>query len=117
MQDTFFYPNQKLIIPQLSQSVGITSHEFIVEDILQGGMGTCIKIRGFDSSFYALKIIHSSLLENETELKRYMEEMKTWLTLSACNGVVEAIVITRINEIPCIAEHWILSHPMLSEYI
>lgn len=41
MQDTFFYPNQKLIIPQLSQSVGITSHEFIVEDILQGGMGTC----------------------------------------------------------------------------
>ena len=109
MQDTFFYPNQKLIIPQLSQSVGITSHEFIVEDILQGGMGTCIKIRGFDSSFYALKIIHSSLLENETELKRYMEEMKTWLTLSACNGVVEAIVITRINEIPCIAAHWMQS--------
>lgn len=106
MEDTVFYKNQKLIIPQLSQSVGLTSYEFIVENIFQGGMGTCIKICAFDGSIYALKIIHSSLLENEVALNRSIQEMKTWLTLSACNGVVEAIVITRVNEIPCIVSNW-----------
>lgn len=101
-----FYLNQKLIIPSLSQSVGLSSHEFVVENILQGGMGTCAKIRAFDDSAYALKIIHSSLLENENTLKRYIEEMKTWLTLSACSGVVEAFTLTLVNEIPCIIARW-----------
>ncbi|MDR1847072.1 MAG: protein kinase [Bacteroidales bacterium] len=106
MENTFFYPNQKLVIPDLSGNLGKTSPEFTVENIFQGGMGTCAKIRAFDDTLYALKIIHSSLLENETALQRYIEEMKTWLTLSACNGVVEAICLTKVNEIPCIVARW-----------
>lgn len=106
MDNTFLYPQQKLYLPDLSGKLGLGSLEFIVADIFQGGMGTCAKIVSANNQPYALKIIHSSLLENATAFQRYIEEMKTWLTLSACNGVVEAICLTNVNEIPCIAAHW-----------
>ncbi len=106
MQNTFFQLNQKLVIPDLADKLSIKTPEFIIKDIFQGGMGTCAKIETQDNQIFALKIIHSSLLENEVAMQRYVEEMKTWLTLSACNGVVEAISLTKINEIPCIAARW-----------
>ncbi len=106
MENTFLYPQQKLNLPDLSGKLLLDSPEFIVKNIYQGGMGTCAKIISSDNQQYALKIIHSSLLENDTAQQRYIEEMKTWLTLSACNGVVEAITLTNVNEIPCIVAQW-----------
>jgi len=105
-KDTFLDKQQKLILPDLSDKLGLTSPDFVVQDIFQGGMGTCAKIQNADKQFFALKIIHTSLLENELALQRYIDEMKTWLTLSACNGVVEAFCLTKVNQIPCIAAQW-----------
>ncbi len=105
-KDTFLEINQKLVLPDLSDKLGLTATDFVVRDIFQGGMGTCAKIQNSDRQFFALKIIHTSLLENELALQRYIDEMKTWLTLSACNGVVEAFCLTNVNQIPCIAAKW-----------
>jgi serine/threonine protein kinase len=106
MKDTFLNINQKLVLPDLSDKLGLKSPDFVVQNIFQGGMGTCAKIQSADNQFFALKIIHTSLLENELALQRYIDEMKTWLTLSACNGVVEAFCLTTVNQVPCIAAQW-----------
>lgn len=106
MQKTFLNINQKIVLSELSEKLGLSSPDFVVKDIYQGGMGTCVKIQNSNQEYYALKIIHLSLLENELALKRYVEEMKTWLTLSSCNGVVEAFCLTKLNQIPCIASKW-----------
>lgn len=106
IKDTFLDINQKLVLPDLSDKLGLLAADFEVKEIFPGGMGTCVKIQNADNQFFALKIIHTSLLENELALQRYIDEMKTWLTLSACNGVVEAFCLTTINQIPCIAAKW-----------
>ena len=43
-------------------------------------------------------------------------ELKTWLTLSSINGIVEAILIVKINEIPCIISKW-MDNGNLRSYI
>lgn len=114
--NTFLKIGEKLVIQDLSDKLGLSSPSFIVLDILQGGMGTCAKIESKNKQHFALKIIHTSLLENKTALQRYIVEMKTWLTLSSCNGVVEALCITRVNDIPCIASKW-MDKGNISPYI
>jgi len=109
MKETFLNRQQKLVVPDLADKLGLTSPDFVVQKIFQGGMGTCAKIQNSNGQIFALKIIHSSLLENELALQRYIDEMKTWLTLSACDGIVEAICITKVNDIPCIAAQWMES--------
>ncbi len=106
INNTFFKVNQQFILPDLSDKLGLTSPDFKITEIYQGGMGTCAKIQNTNGQNFALKIIHSSLLQEEHALYRYIDEMKTWLTLSACNGVVEAICLTKVNDIPCIASQW-----------
>lgn len=103
---TFFKVNQQFILPDLSEKLGLTSPDFNITEIYQGGMGSCAKIQNTNGQSFAIKIIHNSLLQDKHALQRYIEEMKTWLTLSACNGVVEAICLTKINDIPCIASQW-----------
>jgi serine/threonine protein kinase/Flp pilus assembly protein TadD len=105
-QNTFIEINHKLILPNVSERLGISSPEYFVREIFKGGMGTCAKIVSEDGQFFALKIIHINLIQDQSVLQRYVEEMKTWLTLSACNGVVEAFCLTRINNIPCIVAKW-----------
>jgi len=106
LPNTFLNKGQKLVLPNLSDKLGLLSPDFIVQDIFQGGMGTCAKIQNTNGQYFALKIIHTSLLEDELALQRYIREIKTWLTLSACNGVVEAICLTTVNQIPCIVSKW-----------
>lgn len=106
IKDTFLNVNQKFVLPDLSDKLGLKDPNFVVHEIFQGGMGTCAKVQNSKNEFLALKIIHSSLLENELALQRYIEEMKTWLTLSACNGVVEVFCLTNVNQVPCIAAKW-----------
>lgn len=104
--NTFLSRNQKLVLPELSDKLGLASPDFTVVDIFQGGMGTCAKIQSTNGQFFALKILHTSLQSNNFATQRYIEEMKTWLTLSACNGVVEAFCLTKLNDIPCIVAKW-----------
>jgi serine/threonine protein kinase len=43
--------------------------------------------------------------------------MKTWLTLSACNAVVEAFCITKVNGIPCISAKWMKGGDLRSQLV
>lgn len=102
----FFYPNQELTLPELAGHLGIASDKFIVAQRFDGGMGTCYRIVDAQGASYALKVIHSDLLLDEKSIYRYIEELKLWLTISACDGVAEAKCIIKINEIPCIVSSW-----------
>ena len=39
-----FKRDQVLLIPELAAHLGLTSSEFIVEQVLKGGMGECARI-------------------------------------------------------------------------
>jgi serine/threonine protein kinase len=74
--------------------------------VVHGGMGTCVKIQDTYGGIYALKASQGFWVEDRVAWDRFIEEMKVWLTLSSCDGVVEAYCITRMNELPCICAQW-----------
>ncbi|MBV8807125.1 MAG: protein kinase [Acidobacteriaceae bacterium] len=100
-----FKRDQVLVIPELAAHLGLTCSEFIVEQVLKGGMGECARIAQGKSA-YALKIIQSQFIEDTESWQRYLREVKLWVTLSACDGVAEALCATRINELPAVCSHW-----------
>lgn len=61
----YFYPDQQLHLPELSERFGLYSDRFIVRLKFEGGMGTCYKIEDENGKHYALKVIHSDLILNE----------------------------------------------------
>jgi len=112
-----FKVGEKIVLPDLSEKLNLTSSIFFVREIFAGGMGTCLKIQNKNDNHYALKIIHKKLLEGEKDTARYINEMKTWLTLSACNAVVEAFCITKVNGIPCISAKWMKGGDLRSQLV
>lgn len=102
----YFKPNQVLILPELAGRLQLKTEKFFVRQKFDGGMGTCYRIEDEQNRSYALKIIHQNLLIDENSIYRYHEEIKHWLTFSACEGVAEALCVTKINEIPCVVSTW-----------
>jgi tetratricopeptide (TPR) repeat protein len=100
-----FKPNQVIILPELAAHVGLASPEFRVDRIIKGGMGDCIRIVQRERSF-ALKVIQRELVEDPEAWNRYLRELRLWTTLSACDGVVEAFCILRLNELPVVCSRW-----------
>ena len=84
----------------------MASQKFRVDCILKGGMGECIRIVQGESSF-ALKVIQRDIVEDSDAWSRYLREVRIWTTLSACEGVVEALCITRVDEFPVVCSRWI----------
>ena len=91
----YFNPNQELILPELAGHLGIDSDKFTVVQRFDGGMGTCYRIVDAKGTSYALKVIHSDLLLDEKSVYRYNEELKLWLTFSACDSIAEAKCMRR----------------------
>ena len=100
-----FKQNQVLHLPELAEHLGLRSPEFRVEGILRGGMGECIHVVQQRRSF-ALKVIQTDLVKDTDAWDRYLREVRLWTTLSACDGVVEAFCVIRINEIPVVCSRW-----------
>jgi serine/threonine protein kinase len=70
-------------------------------------MGVCVKVRNeLSGNEYALKTVQTAFVEEHLSWAMFVEEMKTWLTLSACDGIVEAYCIARINELPYVCAKW-----------
>lgn len=91
----------------LAGRCGYKTPEFQIEQLFQGGMGVCIKLKHCESSdLYALKMIRPELIIDSDAWIRFVEELKIWFTLSSCDGIAEAIHIERINEIPCMCATW-----------
>ncbi len=102
-----FEIGEKLVIGELAGHTGSDDPGYRVADLLPGGMGICAKVIHLESgTSYALKVLHRHLLGDQASWKRYLEELKTWLVLSACSGVVEAFCLTRINEVPVVCARW-----------
>src|SRR5579863_7825844 len=102
-----FTIGEQLVIEELAGHTGSDDPRYRVVDIQRGGMGTCAKVVHLASGVpYALKILHRELLENEPSWHRYLQELKIWLVLGACSGVVEAFCLTRINDVPVVCAQW-----------
>ena len=96
-----------ILLPELSGAAGIATPNFRVADIMAGGMGTCLKIvHPENETAYAVKIIRPELMENDLAWRRFYEELRLCFTLSESMGVVEAICLARLNEIPCLCSPW-----------
>lgn len=94
-------------IPLLSEFFNFDDDSFIIMDVLQGGMAQCFKIEHLKSkNIFAVKMIHKKFLENYDIYEYYIEEIKKWITLSACDGIVEAFTTIKINDIPCVISEW-----------
>src|SRR3989442_3640456 len=100
--------NQVIQIRELGQIRESDSDRFRIVEVIPGGMGICLKIRNEASgNDYALKTIRTALAEESRIWTMFVEEMKTWLTLSACDGIVEAYCIAKINEQPYVCAEWL----------
>lgn len=106
MQSSFLKVNDNIQIPQLAQIENVSDANYRIIELHGGGMGTCAKISGVSGKKYALKTIHTQLLKEKNTSKRYLEELKTWITLSSCNGISKALTTIRINDIPCVVSDW-----------
>lgn len=100
-----FEENDLLHSPELAAILGLASPHFRVETILRGGMGECVRVTQEGKSF-ALKVIQASLVEDAEAWSRYLREVRIWSTLSACEGVVEAFGVIRVNDLPFVCSRW-----------
>lgn len=100
-----FSSNQIIRLPELADHLGLTSPEFRVDRIIKGGMGECIRIVQGENAF-ALKVIQHDIVEDPDAWSRYLREVRVWTTLSACEGVAEALCIIRVNELPMVCSRW-----------
>jgi serine/threonine protein kinase len=106
-----------LDLPGLATSLGLKSQHFTVVEIISGGMGICIHVshEGTGREF-ALKTVLPAGLQRELAYRRFLEEVKVWITLSSNGGIVPAFCIERINEIPIICAKW-MKHGSLRRYL
>lgn len=96
-----------ITLPELAGAVGICTSDFRIEDIMAGGMGTCLKLQHPENiSAFAVKLIRPELMEDDLAWNRFYEELKLCFTLSESSGVMEAICLARLNEIPCLCSPW-----------
>ncbi len=100
-----FRPDQIVILPELAEHLGLASQKFRVDRILKGGMDECIRVVQGETSF-ALKVIQRDIVEDSDAWARYLREVRLWTTLSACEGVVEAFCIIRVDELPVVCSRW-----------
>ncbi|MDO4510274.1 MAG: serine/threonine-protein kinase, partial [Bacteroidales bacterium] len=98
--------NKILSFPTLQQQLGLNSPLFTVKKKVDGGMGTCYMILDSQGNKYALKMIHSELVSNEKAISRYLDEIKKWISFSSCDGIVEAIQVVTVNELPAVVSKW-----------
>lgn len=104
-----FRPGTFLELPQLATSEALGSPDFEVVEVIPGGMGVCVHVRHRGGlREYALKTILQEGLEQAPAYRRFLEEIKVWITLSSNGGIVPAYCIERINEIPCVCTKWMM---------
>ena len=96
-----------LSLPELARTQGLDSDRFSVAEVIPGGMGVCARVRqrppGPD---YALKALQRDQVPDEAAWERFLVELRVWLTLSACDGIVEAYCVFRYRDVPIIGARW-----------
>ena len=98
-------PGQTIRNLQLAELLRLKSDQFLVLQVIRGGMGAVAKIQDKEDRVYALKFFE--LTEGGTDiLERFRREVQVWVTASSCDAVVEVWGTLRINETPVVCAEW-----------
>ncbi len=98
-----FYVGQYLTLPEVD-----ADSEFMVGDIIAGGMGVCVKvINSKTNKAFALKGIQKEFLQEDYAVKRFIRELDIWYVAASCDGVVDTESVVMINGIPYMMAEWV----------
>jgi len=98
-------PGQTIRNLQLAELLRLNSDEFLVLQVIRGGMGAVAKIQDREGRLFALKFLE--LTDGGTDvLERFRREVQVWVTASSCDAVVEVWGTLRINETPVVCAEW-----------
>ena len=100
-------PGDIVDLKEVANQIGVKDSRFEAISTHPGGMGFCIHLKNLENlKGYALKCVRPDLVSNNNTLDRFYDEIDVWLSASACDAIVEAIAVVRINEIPAILSTW-----------
>ncbi|MBQ6337616.1 MAG: serine/threonine protein kinase [Kiritimatiellae bacterium] len=105
MNKTFdgFYVGQHLMLSEFNENA-----DFVVGDIIAGGMGVCVKvINSKANKVFALKGIQKEFLQEERAVQRFKRELDIWFVAASCDGVVDTESVVTINGIPYMLAEWV----------
>ena len=102
---TLFRSGEELTLPELARSQGLASDTFTVVDVIRGGMGVCAKVRQGQGPAFAVKALPAGEKQGEA-FERFLVELQTWLKLSVCDGIVEALCVFTYKDTPVVCSRW-----------
>ena len=98
-----FYVGQHLVLSEFD-----ANSEFVVGDIIVGGMGVCVKVVNCTTNkVFALKGIQKDFLQDEPAVQRFRRELDIWYVAASCDGVVDTESVVTINGIPYMLAEWV----------
>jgi serine/threonine protein kinase len=100
-----FRSGEELTLPELARSQGLASNTFTVVDVIRGGMGVCAKVRQGQGPAFAVKALPAGEKQGEA-FERFLVELQTWLKLSVCDGIVEALCVFTYKDTPVVCSRW-----------
>jgi tetratricopeptide (TPR) repeat protein len=99
-----FRPGDELSLPVLARTQGFESDVFTVVDVIQGGMGVCARVRQTPSGpSFALKALPRG---SKADFEHILLELQVWLTLSVCDGIVEALCVFPYDKLLVVCSRW-----------
>jgi tetratricopeptide (TPR) repeat protein len=102
---TPFRSGEELSLPDLARTQGFASDTFTVVDVIRGGMGVCAKVRQGQGSSFAVKALPAGARQG-ADFERFLVELQTWLKLSVCDGIVEALCVFSYKNAPVVCSRW-----------
>lgn len=110
-----FRPGEELSLPALARTQGFDSDAFTVVDVIRGGMGVCARVRQTPSGpSFAVKALPRGSGSKE-DFERFLQELQVWLTLSVCDGIVEALCVFPLEKLPVICSRWMAGGSLRSQ--
>ncbi|HSB62960.1 MAG TPA: protein kinase [Thermoanaerobaculia bacterium] len=110
-----FRPGEELSLPALARTQGFDSDVFTVVDVIRGGMGVCARVRQTPSGpSFALKALSRGAHSKE-DFERFLAELQIWLTLSVCDGIVEALCVFPLEKMPVVCSRWMAGGSLRSQ--
>ena len=101
-----FRSGEELSLPELARTQGFDSDTFTVVDVIRGGMGVCARVRQAPSGpSFAVKALPAASRKG-ADFERFLVELQIWLTLSVCDGIVEALCVFRLEKTPVVCSRW-----------
>ncbi|MGE5345452.1 MAG: protein kinase domain-containing protein [Acidithiobacillales bacterium] len=102
-----FRVGDEIVLPELAKQQGLDAPDFVVERVVRGGMSLCALVRPrHGGGSYALKVPASGLLGDPGARERFLDELRVWLALSACESIVEALCVFRYDGLPAVVSRW-----------